>query len=381
MYAFGQTFQRYKAPKDTLFSSKYLKYDKEISITLPREYQQNLPNTFPLIVVFDSQNKMSYNYILQTIDYLTSNEQMPASIVVGIKSAQNKRYRETLLKISDTTAFGEENEQFIFDELMPFLKLNYKTNEFKTLIGHSRYGFFTTYLMTKRPNEINAVVALSPFFDQKNVNLVDSVKNNLINKKLPQQLYYRFCVGNDFPNDFKAMQSMLQSENNNLNLNKNYNKKFSIKGDNFPQAQHTATPGIMIGQALYEIFEFWKEQQNKYASKQKKTLESFDALNLNVEQHYGTSFPFGMSVMNSEGWYFFNEKKYEKAIEIWKLTSEIYPNFSEIHLQIAKAQKILKITFEKSLKDFELNLSKSTFYTIVEKQELLLELEEFRKSK
>ncbi len=66
------------------------------------------------------------------------------------------------------------------------------------------------------------------------------------------------------------MQNMLQVENNNLNLNKNYNKKFSIKGDNFPQTAHTATPGIMIGQALYEIFEFWSEQQNKYRNKQKR---------------------------------------------------------------------------------------------------------------
>ena len=260
---------------------------------------------------------------------------------------------------------------------MPFLKSNYKTNGFNTLIGHSRYGFFTTYLMTKRPNEINAVISLSPYFDRKNLNLVDSVKNNLINKKLPQQLYYRFCVGNDHPEDFKAMQNMLQSENN----NKNFNKKFNIKGSNFPQAKHTATPGIMVGQALYEIFEFWSEQQNKYGNKQKKTLESFESLNLNVKQHYGTSLSFGMGVMNSEGWYFFGEKKYEKAIEIWKLTLEMYPNFSEIHLQIAKTQKMLKIPLSKSLKDFEVNLSKSTFYTTVEKQELLLELEEFKKSK
>ena len=137
----------------------------------------------------------------------------------------------------------------------------------------------------------------------------------------------------------------------------------------------------MVGQALYEIFEFWSEQQNKYGNKQKKTLESFESLNLNVKQHYGTSLSFGMGVMNSEGWYFFGEKKYEKAIEIWKLTLEMYPNFSEIHLQIAKTQKMLKTPLSRSLKDFEVNLSKSTFYTTVEKQELLLELEEFKKSK
>ncbi len=88
---------------------------------------------------------------------------------------------------------------------------------------------------------------------------------------------------------------------------------------------------------------------------------------MNIKEHCGTSLSFGMGAMNSEGWYFFSEKKYEKAIEIWELTLEMYPNFSEIHLNIAKAQKILRLPFDKSLKDFETNLLKSTFYTTIEK--------------
>ena len=299
---------------------------------------------------------------------------MPACVVVGIKSDQNKRVRETQPKINDSTAFGEKNEQFIFDELMPFLKLNYKTNGFKTLIGHSRYGFFTTYLMTKRPNDINAVIALSPFFNEKNVNLVDSVKNNLISKKLPHKLYYRFGIGNDFIADLKVMQEMLKLQTTN-----GFSADFNVKAYSFSNADHYTTPGLIISQALYEIFEFWGEKSYTYQKYGKKAVEDFNKLNAAIQQHYGAQIPVSLSILNGKAQESRNKGEYQQALEIFEILLKNYPNFSETHLQIAKTQKFLKIPFEKSLKDFEANLSKSTFYTIAEKQELLLELEEFRK--
>ena len=34
---------------------------------------------FPVILLFDRQNERSFGYILRSIDYLTSTEQMPAA--------------------------------------------------------------------------------------------------------------------------------------------------------------------------------------------------------------------------------------------------------------------------------------------------------------
>ena len=92
----GQKYERYKKWLDTTLISKHLGFNKNISITVPIEWQKNLNRTFPLVIVFDQQNKRSHNYILNTIDYLTSNEQMPSSIIVSIESEQKYRYPETL---------------------------------------------------------------------------------------------------------------------------------------------------------------------------------------------------------------------------------------------------------------------------------------------
>ena len=56
--------------------------DDGVALTVPLEWQEDIDRRFPLIVIFDSQNKRSHGYMLRTIDYLTSNEQMPASVIV-----------------------------------------------------------------------------------------------------------------------------------------------------------------------------------------------------------------------------------------------------------------------------------------------------------
>ena len=61
-----------------------------------------------------------------------------------------KRTKETLHRKTNPSGMAEENELFIFNELIPFIEKNYKASKFRVLIGHSRYGYLTTYLFEKR---------------------------------------------------------------------------------------------------------------------------------------------------------------------------------------------------------------------------------------
>ncbi len=143
----GQNYERYKALPDTSISSKYLGFTKNISVTVPLEWQKDLDRDFPLILVFDRQNQRSHNFILHTIDYLTSNEQMPSAVIISVASEQKFRGLETLHKASDTKGLAEENEKFLFEELIPLAEEQYKASPFRLLIVHSCYGYFTTSLI------------------------------------------------------------------------------------------------------------------------------------------------------------------------------------------------------------------------------------------
>lgn len=94
----AQNYERYKILKDITLNPTSLGFEKKISVIVPIEWQKKSKNKFPLIIVFDRQNKRSNQYILNTIDYLTSNEQIPSSIIISVESEQRYRYLETQYK-------------------------------------------------------------------------------------------------------------------------------------------------------------------------------------------------------------------------------------------------------------------------------------------
>ncbi|MCX8534019.1 hypothetical protein OEA66_16855 [Chryseobacterium sp. KC 927] len=339
-------------------------------MTVPIEWQKGTKNNFPLIIVFDRQNKRSHNYIINTIDYLTSTEQMPSSIIMSVESEQRYRYIETQYKISDKKGLASENEKFIFDELIPLAEKDYHASAFRLLIGHSRYGYFTTSLFSSRINDLNGVISMSPFFIQENVDLTDSIsKLNDLNYK--SKKYYRFAIGNDFPDDFNKMDSVIK---NNIN-----NPKLDIKSYRFNEAHHDTTPGLLISNALYEIFENWYSIQSKYSSVKQDDLSIKPSLEKEIISNYGTNLNFSLGILNGKGWHFYNEKHYDKAIQAWQILMDTYPNFSEGYLNIINAQIKSKKNYLKTSENFKKSLSDSEFYTEKQKKELEIEFEEMIK--
>lgn len=356
-FAYAQQYERYKKFPDTLFQSNALGYSKKLSITVPLEFQSDDSlKSFPLIVIFDSQNQRSYNYILNSIDYLTSNEQMPSAVIVGVESSEEKRYDETQLEISDQTAFGSKNESFIMNELIPFAEKSLKTIDFYLLIGHSRYGYFTSYLLTKHADQLNAVISMSPFTTQKNVNLCDSIAKLFSSYSSTKNLYYRFGIGNDYPDNFLEL-------NEKLNAIQSPAKTANFKGKLFNEADHTVTPGLVISTALYEIFEFWGKQQNEFIKNESKNSSSINVYLDKIQQHYSAKLNFSIGTLNGKGWYFFGENEYEKAIEAWELMMASYPNFAEGYFAIMDAKIKLKQDYAEALKKLKACLLVTEFYT------------------
>jgi tetratricopeptide (TPR) repeat protein len=361
----AQQFENYRPLLDTTLFSKSLGFEKGIAITVPIDWQNDLDKRFPLIVIFDKQNQRSHNYILQTIDYLTSTDQMPSCVVVSVNSEGAHRYNETQYVIADKDGKAKENEVFIFDELIPLCERMYHASNFHMLIGHSRYGYFTTAMLTTRMDQIHSVISLSPFFHQDNVSLTDSI-NNLKLDGLSYTRYYRFGIGNDYPDDFFEMDSIVRQIQNPL---------FNAKGYHFKEADHYATPGLTIATAIYEIFEKWSVLQLAYFSDDMSNSQSHKSLEKKVETEYGAPLCFSLGILNGKGWNYFGLERYEKAIEAWEIMMEKYPNFSEGYLYIMEARKFLKSDSKRERNLFLASLERSSFYSPSEKADLLKELE------
>lgn len=365
----AQNYESYKTLGDTLITSENLGFDKHITVSVPFEWQVDTKQEFPLIIIFDRQNERSHQYILTTIDYLTSTGQIPSAIIISVASEQQFRHLETLHKVSNEKGLALENEKFIFDELIPLAEEKYKASPFRMLIGHSRYGYFTSSLFISRPDDLNAVISISPFYSQKNINLIDSM-SQLASREFSSKKYYRFGIGNDYPTDFIKMDSTIKQLNN---------PSINAKGILFKEADHNATPGLVIANSLYQVFEEWAAVQSKYFSNEQKDLSIIDSLEKEILSHYGSKLNFSLGVLNGKGWFFYSEGQFESAIKAWELLMKKYPNFSEGHLYIIDAQMQLKQDTSLSIEKFNSSLLMSTIYSEDEKAELIQELENMTK--
>jgi len=369
LFADAQTFERYKQPVSITFLSSFSGYGQNIEITLPLEYDEKGALTFPVVVIFDRQDSRNYDYTLRTIDYLTANEQMPSSVIVGIASDPELRYAETQLHISDPAGKGEQTERFLMDELLPQIRANYHGSAFTTLIGQGRYGYFATYLLTRNYPELHAVIAVNPLLEQPNVNLADSLTQLLKKGAASPVTYFRYdCDGRN--------EQQYATLNGIFGKARNEKANPDAKGQLFSGADSRATSGLYINQALYGIFEFWSATQNTYLDKSVTGLPAAVSRKMTeIEQHYGTPIAFSLGALNGKGWSFYTEGEFEKAIEAWSLLLSYYPDFSEAYLSIAYAEKDLGRPVAATLTEFQKKLSSDTFYTADEKLEMMKECE------
>lgn len=389
--AWSQTLESYRFMGDTTLVSASLQYPKQLDIWVPAEYQSDHSLTrYPVILIFDRQNERSFSYILRSIDYLTSTEQMPAAILVGITSTMQHRYGETELEVSNPEAFGSRNATFIFDELVPMLRNDLHASGFTMLIGHSRYGYFTSWLLAQHYAELSAVIAVSPVFAQPRVDVLPELLSLFDQPPDSQVRYFRFGIGNDYPEEYARLQQAIalresgsdtyrsDFNQNEMHITQLKSGNFDLKGYYYPQAYHNATPGLTVPTALYEIFEYWSAGQNAFMANDVLDPSVIDSLVTRMHTHYGHVMNMAPGILNGKGWFFFNQGAYEAAETVWERTLEVYPGFLDIYLHIMQARYETHRDYDDVLHRLQQALPGSEMYSEQEKEEiraLLRELE------
>ncbi len=371
---FGQTeSEYYQAPKDTTLPSKFLNEKRNLTIILPRTFNKAKATKFPLIVVFDRQNKRIFRQTFEAINYLVSFDEMPEAVIIGISTENNqKRLRETSLKSSMANANGENLIRFLYDELLPWAEAELNCGSNRIFIGHSRFGYFSSYLLTKKLTSLTGVISLSPFFKEPGVHVVDSLKERLSATHLDHTVYYRFITGDSITDtkDYALMQSFLTQAKPVRN--------FDWKGTAFYNAKHMAVPGLGVMPSLLEIFDFWSDETTKILqSQQPFTQETYQRFILKMKTHYGDDLGIGLAGLNGIGYKFYNIQKYGHARAAWKILLQEYPEFTDAYISIAKsyAKEGNKAAALQSYKQAGLGLSNNSFYSEEQKRELMTEID------
>ncbi len=319
----AQAFHSYEKPfKKVLFSSD-LQDSVHLEITLPKELGNQPEVEYPVIYLLDKQLRNNYTYNLQTIDYLSTLQRMPESIVVGISFDRKNRNPWTIPNASGGKA--DELISFLAGELNDALKADYPIAQFNLLIGHSRTAIFSSYALSKRFDFFNAIVANSVSnFDfgsklQKSqfelfLSTIDTSSHNY---------YYHFSVGES---EYGDAHEIYVDSLNEYFTKSNLPEKFVSQYHKF-SASHDVTPGLATAMSLNAIFKSYGVRVRRCFQIAKQFHEEvpWDAY---MEVYETLSKELGYSVRPSQ--LFFNSI----ASEYYFDTNKIYENNLQFALEV-----------------------------------------------
>lgn len=320
----------YRGPVDTTLYSKPLAQIRQLTVILPTTFNAARKTKYPLIIVFDRQNRGIFRQVVESIDYLTRFDAMPEAVIIGVTS-ERQRTVETSLRSDNEKARGEELIQFVFEELVPWCEKAYNTGKCRNLIGHSRFGYFTTVMMCRQAQQLSSVVSLSPFYKQGPANWVDSVTTRFApSKPLAHKLFYRFVTGDSLSDtpDYARMQTALRTAA--------LHPKFDWDARAFYKAGHYLVPGLGVMPALLDIFHDWSAQANTFSPYNPASASaSYQDFKNRMRNVYGDEMGLGVARLNGLGNEYYNQKGYDKALLFWKELLVDYPFFTPVYLNVA----------------------------------------------
>lgn len=226
---------KYYAETNTIFiKSKVFQTDRELQIFIPDEYFKNPDKDFKVIYLFDAQNQRIFNYISGNIEFLSMNEIEPM-IIVGIVTEDRwdefltpNIHEETLEIYKPPMGHADLLIKHIQTEIEPYLKENYRTEDYRMAIGQSLGATFVTYAAMKTENLFDYNILISPNYDYDQKQFVDRFKTFVDSDlKKTKRFYFINGFGDDYEKKFdQPLNEVIEllKYNNNPKIKWDYKK-------------------------------------------------------------------------------------------------------------------------------------------------------------
>jgi len=149
-------------PIETTIKSAIMNEDRSLVIHLPRHYQKDVTQKYPVMYVLDGTSQDQHT--ADTIDTLANAGLIPRAVVVGIPNTRGNRERDQTPPFmrrnvdDDKSPFGEADKflSFIKQELIPYIDAQYRTSGSRMISGNSRGGLFVLYTLIEAPELFQA---------------------------------------------------------------------------------------------------------------------------------------------------------------------------------------------------------------------------------
>ncbi|MEX1132429.1 MAG: alpha/beta hydrolase-fold protein, partial [Flavobacteriales bacterium] len=161
--------------------SEALGEDRMLHIHLPPGYSADTVANYPVVYLLDGSAHEDFIHVVggqQFASYPWIGWVQP-SIVVGIANVDRKRdFTAPTTVAADkekfpTTGGSAAFQQFLANELIPFVEANYRAKGTRTLIGQSLGGLFATEVLFRTPYLFQHYIIVSPSLWWDNASVLD----------------------------------------------------------------------------------------------------------------------------------------------------------------------------------------------------------------
>jgi enterochelin esterase-like enzyme len=341
--------------------SDYLQDSITLNLHLPETFSFSATATkYPITIIFDSQHKITYPQIINSIELLSNESQIPETIIVGVPFNRYNRYYRTAAqkKKNDSLSGIERMENFLFNELLPKLQKEYKVNEHITLIGHSRTAFLVNYLTTKHSKKINIAIALSGFYSNKPIS-IERFKNYISNDlNFPNKFSYYFTTGSALEEETYLIESKNVSD---YISNTKMPKKFDGYFTENKHANHITNFWVSLPPIFIDAYSSYNSILNDwfYIKLKRETIKNpikeFKSDLDQVSEKLGFKVnPNLTQIFSLASSFKYDKKDLRTAIDFIKFGQQYYPNYADFDLDL--------IDFYKQLNDLKMSQYHKTEY-------------------
>lgn len=207
------------------------------------------------------------------------------------------------------------------------MEKNYRTENFRILIGTSNSAFFTVYVLLENPNLFSGYIASSPtllgWFDDLMYKKFDELKKK--NESLNKMLYLIYGE-NDFFSIIKAIPGFTKI------IEENTPKDFIWEVKLIKDEGHV--PYNSDSEGLQFVFSSWKYPREKL---KEATFREVEAYYNQLTEKYGYHVEIPVMVLGNLGNDMLGKNKVNEALEVLKYNVNLYPNEARAHFYLGLA--------------------------------------------
>jgi predicted alpha/beta superfamily hydrolase len=296
---------------------------------------------YPVVYMMNGQSISSFANVAATLDNL-SIERIPDMILVGISNTGLAASYRACPDDSGKVKLGDSFSKFLKEDLIPEVKRNYRTNDYKILFGQSNAGLFVLYSLMIQPDLFNGYIVASPMFGWCPQFYIEKTRAFLNdNSDLNKKLYV--CYG-----DLDYIE-VLRYINDFRDVLKRSPAGFQYKIELIENTGHV--PIITLNNALLYFF------SECTLTSERKSLSIPE-----IKSHFEKlSVEYGFTVVPKAGILFDmaidkkNEKEYERAVDLFKYLISLYPD-SEIYHYVLGQTYQLKGDFDLARESYRASL-------------------------